>query len=232
MTVENSGNAAGKEVVQLYVNDVESTIFRPEKELKGFNKICLEPGEKKTVKFTLDKRSFAYYNVNLKDWNVESGDFLIIVGSSSRDIKYAHKVHVKSITGYDFTNDDLREYLPDYYNIDKISEISKIEFVKLFGTTINESNYNKKPYNRNSTVDDIKDNFIGKILYKQIMKQVKNMAAGNEYQLQMLQSTVCQLPLRSLVMVSNGIMTFSQVDGLIHLMNGKIFKSVKALLKK
>lgn len=83
VNVKNKGQLAGKEVVQLYVKDVSSSIARPEKELKGFKKVHLEPGEEKTIEFVLDKRSFAYYNTELKDWHVETGDFEILIGGSS-----------------------------------------------------------------------------------------------------------------------------------------------------
>ena len=66
--VKNTGSMAGKEVVQLYVADKESTVIRPIKELKGFEKVELAPGETKTVTFTLDKRAFAFYSVKLQDW--------------------------------------------------------------------------------------------------------------------------------------------------------------------
>lgn len=94
--VRNIGEMTGKEIVQLYVKDAESTIPRPEKELKGFEKVSLEPGEEKVVIFVLDKRSFAYYNVQLKDWHVETGDFEILVGKSSREILLRKTVHVES----------------------------------------------------------------------------------------------------------------------------------------
>jgi len=94
--VKNTGNVKGKEVVQLYVRDCESTVNRPEKELKGFEKVELEPGEEKIVSFILDKRAFAYYNVELKDWYVESGEFEILVGKSSRDIILREKIIVNS----------------------------------------------------------------------------------------------------------------------------------------
>jgi beta-glucosidase len=96
VTVKNTGNMPGKEVVQLYVKDIESSVIRPEKELRAFEKVELQPGEEKTATFTLDKRAFAYYNVELKDWHVESGDFEILAGSSSRDIKLSEVVNVKS----------------------------------------------------------------------------------------------------------------------------------------
>lgn len=96
--VKNTGGCAGKEVVQLYINDVESTVRRPIRELKGFEKLFLEPGEVKTAEFILDKGAFAYYSVSLHDWYVESGNFLIEIGSSSRDIRAAEEITVESTT--------------------------------------------------------------------------------------------------------------------------------------
>ncbi|HBT51737.1 MAG TPA: glycosyl hydrolase, partial [Petrotoga sp.] len=96
VNVKNTGNMRGKEIIQLYVKDIESKVNRPEKELKGFEKIQLEPGEEKTVIFTLDKRAFAYYNTDLKDWYVESGEFEILIGKSSKDIILKETVKVNS----------------------------------------------------------------------------------------------------------------------------------------
>ncbi|WP_033542682.1 glycoside hydrolase family 3 C-terminal domain-containing protein [Planococcus sp. CAU13] len=96
LTVKNTGNRAGKEIVQLYVQDTESTVIRPEKELKGFEKVDLQPGEEKNIAFTLDKRAFAYYNVTIKDWHVETGEFNILIGKSSRDLVLAETIHVRS----------------------------------------------------------------------------------------------------------------------------------------
>lgn len=96
VTVKNTGSAAGQEIVQLYVTDVQSSVIRPEKELKGFEKVNLQPGEEKTVTFLLNKRAFAYYNVDLADWHVETGDFVILIGKSSADIVLQESVHVTS----------------------------------------------------------------------------------------------------------------------------------------
>jgi beta-glucosidase len=96
VNVKNTGDRAGKEIVQLYVKDVESTVNRPEKELKGFEKVDLQPGEEKTVTFTLNKRAFAYYNVDLKDWHVETGEFEILVGKSSQEITLKDSIMVQS----------------------------------------------------------------------------------------------------------------------------------------
>lgn len=94
--VTNTGDRTGKEIVQLYVADKESTVIRPEKELRDFAKVELAPGETKTVSFTLGKRAFAYYNTTIHDWHVETGDFDILIGKSSRDIVLSESVKVES----------------------------------------------------------------------------------------------------------------------------------------
>ncbi|BBI32412.1 glycoside hydrolase family 3 C-terminal domain-containing protein [Cohnella abietis] len=94
--VTNTGLRAGLEVVQLYVRDVESSVIRPNKELKGFDKVELEPGESKTVTFKLDKRSFAYYDVEVSEWTVETGNFELMLGRSSQDIILSETVTVQS----------------------------------------------------------------------------------------------------------------------------------------
>ncbi len=95
--ITNTGTVYGKEAVQLYVAPSDKgEAIRPEKELKGYEKIGLEPGETKTVSFTLDKRSFAYFNVVLNDWYVEDGNYGIVIGSSSRDIRANGTVEVLS----------------------------------------------------------------------------------------------------------------------------------------
>ena len=107
VSVKNTGNMAGKEVVQLYVADKESTVIRPVKELRDFAKVELAPGETKTVSFTLDKRAFAYYSVKIHDWHVETGEFDILIGKSSRDIVLSKTVTVESTVK-----------LPFYYTTD------------------------------------------------------------------------------------------------------------------
>ena len=85
-SVTNTGQRAGAEVVQVYVGDVEASVARPLRELKGFVKVHLEPGETRQVSCDLDERAFAFWSQRLQQWVVESGEFLIAVGSSSRDL--------------------------------------------------------------------------------------------------------------------------------------------------
>ncbi|NLA86504.1 MAG: glycosyl hydrolase [Clostridiales bacterium] len=96
MDVTNTGSVFGKETVQLYVADQESTVTRPVKELRGFDKISLSPGETKTVVFRLNKRAFAYYSTEIADWYVESGAFDIIIAKSAAEPVLTKTVHVES----------------------------------------------------------------------------------------------------------------------------------------
>jgi beta-glucosidase len=93
--VENTGSRAGKEIVQVYLRDVQSRLARPEKELKAFAKVALEPGETKTVTFTLDEEALSYYDPASKRWVAEVGEFQALVGSSSRDIRLVESFDFK-----------------------------------------------------------------------------------------------------------------------------------------
>jgi beta-glucosidase len=87
LQLKNSGARAGAEVVQLYVRDVEASLDRPEKELKGFRRLMLQPGETQTVAFELDESALSFFDPSRKDWVAEPGAFEVLVGASSRDIR-------------------------------------------------------------------------------------------------------------------------------------------------
>lgn len=103
--VTNTGSVSGKAAVQVYVRDVQSTVRRPLRELRDFAKVELQPGETKTVSFTLDKRVFAYYEPRVHDFFVESGEFVIEIGESCRDIRLSKSVEVEGSTLLSFTID-------------------------------------------------------------------------------------------------------------------------------
>lgn len=98
LKVKNTGNRAGKEIVQLYVADKTGAASRPVKELKNFVKVELQPQEEKTVEMELDKRSFAWYNTDIHDWYAASGEYEILAAASSRDIRLKKTVYVESTT--------------------------------------------------------------------------------------------------------------------------------------
>lgn len=87
LTVQNTGKKAGAEVVQLYLRDVQASVPRPIKELKGFEKVFLQPGESKKITLKLTQRDLAFWDVNTKDWRVEPGEFQVMAGVSSADIR-------------------------------------------------------------------------------------------------------------------------------------------------
>ena len=92
--ISNTGNMTGQEIAQLYVRDLHSSEPRPYKELKGFRKVHLTPGEHTTVQFELPSSAFAYWSTTIGNWLVEPGDFEILVGSSSRDIRLKNQLHL------------------------------------------------------------------------------------------------------------------------------------------
>ena len=92
LTVKNVGKRPGTEVVQLYVHDVEASVFRPEKELKAFQKVSLAPGESKQISLRLDQQAFAFYDIERHDWRVEPGEFDVLVGTSSKEVVFRERV--------------------------------------------------------------------------------------------------------------------------------------------
>ena len=94
--VTNTGKVQGKEVVQVYVHDRKSKLVRPLKELKGFAKVALQPGETKTVKIHLDSRAFAYYHPGYGEWITEAGEFDLLIGASAADIRCTETVTMQS----------------------------------------------------------------------------------------------------------------------------------------
>ena len=85
--VRNTGSVAGAEVVQLYITDVEASVGRPAKELKGFAKVCLEPGQKADVSFTIDKEALSFFDADKHAWVAEKGTFRALVAASAQDVK-------------------------------------------------------------------------------------------------------------------------------------------------
>jgi beta-glucosidase len=114
--VTNTGTVIGKETVQVYVHDRESSLVRPEKELKGFAKVELQPGETKSVSIKLDFRSFAYYHPNYEQWITESGDFDLLIGASAADIRCQLTVALESTLELPCildTESTMREWMAD-----------------------------------------------------------------------------------------------------------------------
>ena len=95
VSVKNTGSVPGAEVVQLYISDPEASVERPAKELKGFKKVFLQPGESQTVTFDIPDSALSFFDADAHKWTVEPGDFIAHVGSASDDIRTSVKFHVK-----------------------------------------------------------------------------------------------------------------------------------------
>ena len=114
--VTNTGKVAGKEIVQIYVHDQQAALVRPEKELKGFAKVELQPGETKTVSIKLDFRAFAYYHPEYNQWISEDGDFDILIAASAADIRQTLTVTLESTLKLPCILDEestIREWMAD-----------------------------------------------------------------------------------------------------------------------
>ena len=127
------GGADFAEIAQVYVSKEDSKIFRAEKELRGFKKVFLKAGEEKEVEIELSKRAFAFYNVEIHDWHVESGKYNILVGASSRDIRLTTEINVTSTITAEVP--DMKAMYPAYANAD-VKNITDEQFEKLLGFPI------------------------------------------------------------------------------------------------
>jgi len=181
LKVKNTGEIYGKEVIQLYVSDPESTVIKPAKELKEFAKIELEPGQEKIVEFELDKRAFAYYNTEIDDWYVESGDYEILIGASSRDIRLVETVKVKSTVE-----------LPNQYTI-------------------------------NTNIGDITANPEGQKYFNQLLSEYLKgselMERLENRDDEMLEAMLKYMPLRSLAMFSEGVVSREEIEEMVDKLN-------------
>ncbi len=229
LEVKNTGKVRGAEIVQLYVADDKSTVFRPAKELKAFKKIWLDAGEKQSISFTLDKRSFAYYNTNIKDWHVETGSFAILIGASSADIRLRKELFIQS-DDVDIPNDTLK--LQDYYELKgNPLDFSDESFSALLGYEIPESKYEiRRPFDANCTLIDLRQVFIGRLLHRIFIFITKRMSTSEFESTEALVKQVEELPLRGIGALS-GMISAVQIEGILLVVNGSFFKGIGKIIR-
>lgn len=227
--VKNTGAVDGAEVAQLYVNDVKSTIYRPVKELRGFKKVFLKAGEEKEISIELDKRAFAYYNVELGDWHVESGEFKLLVGASSRDIRLEASVNVESTV--DARVPDYTQTAPSYYGA-YITAVPDDEFEAVYGKALPPSQRDKsQPLTILNTLEDSADGKWGGRLVRLLQKLL-----GTE---SMAGAIALQTPIKNFISMSFGLFSPAMAEGLLVILNedkmckglGIIFKGIPNLIK-
>lgn len=216
VNITNTGSCAGKEIVQLYIGKEQSAVHRPIKELRDFAKILLSPGETRTVTFRLDDRAFAYYDQKSADWIIENGIYTVMAAASSTDIRLTKTLSLSSkVTSHD-TNK-----LAAYYEPDKTWPASKDEFETLLGHPVPEP-ASLRPFTFNSNLSDLQTNPIGSTFVKQVKENIfKQLGQDNDNKelSMMLEAMLEDMPLRQLVMMSNGALDEQTLDSLLDMMN-------------
>jgi len=213
LTVKNTGDIAGAEIVQVYVGKPQSKIFRAPKELKGFAKVYLEAGEEKKVTVELSDRAFKFWNISTGDWCTESGEYTISVGASSRDIKLEETVKIKS---------DEDSLIPDftsaksYFDGDP-SDATEDEFKTIYGGELAYAPV-VGPDDYNVTINSSKDKGVAKIIYNTVDIAMKPMGGIGS---SMIANTLMETPVRNYICMSGGLFTEDMADGLLDIFEGK-----------
>jgi beta-glucosidase len=230
LDVTNTGKEDGAEIVQLYVHCNSSSIFRAEKELKGFVKVSLAAGETKQVEIALNKRSFTYYNTKAKDWCVEGGTYQLLIAASGADIRLSTEI---TLAGDDKERLLAEDYiaLTEYQRPSTPLRISDEQFYKLLGY-VPKPDQQGKPYSKDSTLGDIKDTFIGKVLLKVVKSAMNKMLKANDDPTMtlMIEKSTMEMPLRSMKMA--GGISNRKLEGIVALANGKVLSGIGKLLSK
>lgn len=228
--IKNTGDMDGAEIAQVYVADKESTIFRPEKELRAFTKVFIKAGEEKEVSVTLGKRAFAYYNTNIGDWHVETGEFAVLVGSSSRDIRLEAAVNVISTVEAEIP--DYKKSAPAYYTAD-IAGMNGGQWAAVYGQQLPSAERDTSAkitiYN---CLDDASHTKWGGRIGRLIQSVITKFASAETGDGAMLQAMAVQIPIRNFISMSMGVFSPKMAEGLLQILNDdeSTFKGVCKIL--
>lgn len=215
--IKNTGNVDGAEIAQIYVADKESTIFRPVKELRAFKKVFLKAGEEQEVSLELSKRAFAFYNVELGDWMVETGEFDILVGASSRDIKLSAAMTVTSTV--DAAIPDYRETAPAYYTAD-VEGMKDDQFEAIYGQPLpNSEPDTTKKIDIYCCLNDARHTKWGGKICNLIESIMSKMGSAENGDGKMLAAMATQIPIRNFIAMSMGVFSPEMADGLLMILN-------------
>ena len=237
--VTNTGDMAGKEIVQLYVAAEDSRIFRPEKELKGFTKIDLQAGQTKQVKFLLDERSFSIYLGKTygnafgspdmaRGWVAPEGKYQIMIGCSSRDIRLSETIAV------DGERIDVPEWQKGSWYETLEGEPSQQEFEHMLGRTYHPVKRHKGEFTLDDTVKDMKEeSLLMKFMYRAVRAVIKRGLGGkitedNEADFRMLMASTAESPIRSM-MISGG-MGNGLLPGMVDIANGHFLHGIGRMI--
>lgn len=213
LTVTNTGSVAGTEIVQLYVAKKSSELFRPAKELKGFARVTLAPGEKQRITITLDDKAFRFWNVKANRWEIEGGEYELLVGASVEDIRLCEKISVHgtaTVHPYEDRNLDC------YYKGD-VLHVSDADFEKLLGHPIPNG---KTKIDRNLTLGELNHarSPLGWLVWLVLTILLDVSYKRGKPDLNILFQY--NMPLRALAKMTNGAISMGMVDGIVMELQG------------
>lgn len=233
VTVDNKGDRDGKEIVQLYVKHEGKTVYMPKIQLRAFDKVNVAAKSSATVTFMLDKRAFAFYDVNEKDWVVESGDYEIAVGGNVRELKCCATVHVEGSV----KEDEKCTAKGWYFSPDIKKPVPDDDFASLFkgGKTTHISHKCEKgSFTSDDSFEDMSHTSgLARFLLSFAKPMIRMSMGVDKYDpnFLMIFEVLKTSPLRSLAFSSQGMFNMKMVDGMVIMMNGQFFKGLFALLK-
>lgn len=237
VNVKNVGKAAGAEVVQIYIAGPKSVIYKAEKELKAFEKVFLQPGEVKEVTMHLNERAFAFYNINIPGWHIEAGDYIVKIGSSSRDIRLQKTISVNSNS--DAKIPDYRESAPGYYSFSEGKfEIDDKQFMAVYGRNLpKRDNEPGALMEVNTMLGDTAHKLVGRLMLRAMKWQVGKMLAESDGEdaesgRLMMEAVIKEMPIRAIGMLGGDKLPKYFTEGFVSMLNGKFFKGLALMLKK
>lgn len=230
VTVRNSGERDGAEIVQMYVGDMEPGTFRPEKELRGFTKVFLPAGAEKRVEFVLEARAFAYYDVEVKGWVVPEGSYQLSVGASSRDIRLQKQVRVHGSARNPSINAAAEWYTRPS------GKVSSADFESVYGKSMGPVKLLRRgEFTLASSFAEMQESFWIRQIMKYYLNQLsrEHAASGSsDPNFGMVIEGFKHTPLKGLVGLSKGRLTLSMAHGMVDIANGKLLRGVVRILRK
>ena len=225
--LRNTGGIAGAEVVQLYVGRKKSEIFRAKKELKGFDKIFLEPDESKTVVISFDDKTFRYFNAKKNCFEIEDGEYELYVAASSEEIRLKGNIVVSGIKGEETYG---AKELPNYFRAN-IKKIPDDEFETLLGYKRPPSDWNReKEFGRNDTFMQLQysKSLIGRLIYLILNGMKKKADKKGKPDLNIL--FIQNMPFRAIGKMTAGAVDMKMVDAIVFIFNGHFFRGTGRLI--
>ena len=213
LTVTNTGSVAGTEIVQLYVAKKNSELFRPARELKGFARVTLAPGEKQRITITLDDKVFRFWNVKANRWEIEGGEYELLVGASVEDIRLCEKITVHgTATVHPYEDVDL-----DCYYKGDVLRVSDADFEKLLGHPLPKG---KTKIDRNLTLGELNHarSPLGWLVWLVLTILLDVSYKRGKPDLNILFQY--NMPLRALAKMTNGAISMGMVDGIVMELQG------------